>query len=156
MEHMLDNNTVDYYLTHIKDLREQLINIDELIPDSSLVSTVLMVCMTRTRVLPLLFILCQTCKLTCTPLMSWLCFFYKKSSLARTGKVCMHLFLLTTTTRANLVGVSCSANPMGKAPTPLNSSSSQDEETTKKKRCNYSTKLGHLIEECRKRIVRVK
>ena len=38
---MSEGEPTDAFLTRIKDLREQLINIDEIIPDASLTSTVL-------------------------------------------------------------------------------------------------------------------
>lgn len=38
---MLDGDSMDDYLTKVKDLREQLVSVDEIIPDASLVSTVL-------------------------------------------------------------------------------------------------------------------
>ena len=40
-EHMNEGDSVDIFLTKIKDLKEQLISADEVLPDSSLVQTVL-------------------------------------------------------------------------------------------------------------------
>ena len=148
---MAENDSVDMYVTCIKDFKEQLANIDDIISNVSLVSTLL-------KGLPESFQnFATTLRLVAKGNQEMYAFDDVVLLLLQEEQSRVNRSGLIEGTQALAIshkGKNKYASAFGSSrPKPQSSSSfhfSNDADSQKKKRCKYCRKAGHTIEECRK------
>ncbi|MCO5551694.1 hypothetical protein L7F22_005198 [Adiantum nelumboides] len=152
-ECMSEGESMDAFLTRIKDLREQVINIDEIISDASLTSTIL--CglpdayqsfATTLRLLsknnPNTYSFDELVALL----------LQEEQSRANRDSMIASNQAFAASYKGKGKSTSSYATPKGKASTHVDQPKPKEEKVEKKKRRNYCRKPGHLIFECIKRI----
>ena len=153
--YMAENESVDVYVTRIKDLKEQLANIDEIISNTSLVSTLL-------KGLPESFqSFATTIRLVAKGNTDMYAFDEVVSLLLQEEQSRVNRSGLIEGTQALAISQkgkgkhgSAFGSSKPKPQPPSFTYSSNDGDLQKKKKCKYCRKVGHTIEECRKLVKR--